>query len=264
MTIDRRWVTIVVHRDGDLDDRIYKVPAQLVPVAKIAAIVAVVLVVIGAILYAPIVLTAARVPGLNSEIRRLTADNERVRELELILDQLEVRYEQVRSALGADAIPMTGSNLDDRLMGTAIYARLDDAADYEVGPSLPVHWPIDTLRFRAFVTRGQVEAGAEAHRGIDIAVRVGTPIRAAGGGTVVRAGFDAQYGLFVQIEHPDGYQTMYGHASRLLIEAGQHIEAGQIIALSGNTGRSTAPHLHFERRRGDLFIDPFDTINPES
>jgi murein DD-endopeptidase MepM/ murein hydrolase activator NlpD len=264
MKSERRWVTIVVHRDGDLQDRIYRVPARLLPVAKVAAIVAAVLIVIGAILYAPIVLTAARVPGLNSEIRRLTADNERVRELEQILGQLESRYDQVRNALGADALPVAGSVPDDRLMATAAYAVFDGATAYDSGPSLPVHWPIDTLHFRAFVTRGQVENGPDAHRGIDIAVRVGTPIRSAGGGTVRGAGFDAQYGLFVQIDHPDGYQTMYGHASRLLVQNGDHIEAGQIIALSGNTGRSTAPHLHFERRRGDQLVDPFATINPES
>lgn len=264
MTKDRRWVTIVVHRDGDLEDRIYRIPAPLLPIAKIAATVAVVMILIGAILYAPIVLTAARVPGLNSEIRRLTADNQRVRELEQILAQLELRYEQVRSALGADALPTPGSVPDDRLMATAIFAHHAGMTEYESGPSVPVHWPIDTLRFRAFVTRGQVESGPDAHRGIDIAVRIGTPIRAAGGGTVGGAGFDAQYGLFVLIDHPDGYQTMYGHASRLLVDTGQHIEAGQIIALSGNTGRSTAPHLHFERRRGDQLVDPFDTINSES
>lgn len=264
MTIDRRWVTIVVHRDGDLEDKIYKVPAPLLPIAKVAAIVLTVGIVLGAVLYAPVAMTAARVPGLNNEISRLTADNERVRELELILGQLEDRYAQVREALGADAVPTDEAVADDRMMATPIYARFTGAPEYETIASLPYHWPIDTLHFRAYVTRGQVEGGPAAHRGIDIAVRIGTPIRASGGGTIGGAGFDAQYGLFVLVDHPDGYQTMYGHASRLLVSEGQNIEAGQVIALSGNTGRSTAPHLHYERRREGRLVDPFDTLNPES
>jgi murein DD-endopeptidase MepM/ murein hydrolase activator NlpD len=155
--------------------------------------------------------------------------------------------------------------VDDRLTSNGIYAVLPDSNHkYETGPTEPRHWPIDSLRFSAVVTRGQFESGPEAHRGIDIAVSEGTPIRAAGGGMVAGAAFDPEYGLFVLIEHPGGYQTMYGHASRLLVEAGQHIEPGEIIALAGSTGRSTAPHLHFELRREGQLIDPFNLINPES
>ena len=104
----------------------------------------------------------------------------------------------------------------------------------------------------------------ESHPGVDVAVPRGTPIRAAGGGTVAQAGFHPEYGLFVLIDHPDGYRTMYGHASRLLVSAGSRVDAGEVIALSGNTGRSTAPHLHFEKRRGDLLLDPRATIGEES
>ena len=69
-------------------------------------------------------------------------------------------------------------------------------------------------------------------------------------------GSDPEYGLFVLITHPDGYQTMYGHASRLLVSDGDEVSVGQVVALSGSTGRSTAPHLHFEIRRGGRSIDP--------
>jgi murein DD-endopeptidase MepM/ murein hydrolase activator NlpD len=92
---------------------------------------------------------------------------------------------------------------------------------------------------------------------------LGTPIRAAGGGTVAEAGDDPEYGRFILINHPDGYQSMYGHASRLLVAPGQFVSAGAVIGLSGSTGRSTAPHLHFEIRRDGRVIDPRSIVAQE-
>jgi len=265
MKTPRRWVTIVVHHDGALEDRVYKIPENVLKMAKISAVVVIVLVLLGAALYAPVALTAARVPGINREIGRLREDNQRVVELERILGELEVRYDQVRNALGADVVADLGQPIDDRLTANGVFAiHPDSNSMYETGSTEPRHWPIDSTRFSAVVTRGQVEAGPEVHRGIDIAVTEGTPIRAAGGGMVAGAAFDAEYGFYVLLQHPSGLQTMYGHASRLLVEPGQHIEPGQIIALAGSTGRSTAPHLHFELRREGELIDPFQLINPES
>ncbi|MGH7568981.1 MAG: M23 family metallopeptidase, partial [Gemmatimonadales bacterium] len=125
--------------------------------------------------------------------------------------------------------------------------------------SIPARWPLDV---RGFVTRGQVRPGspAESHPGVDIAVLAGTPVRAAGGGTVEEAGIDPDYGLFVRLRHPDGYETMYGHASRLLVRGRDEVGAGQVIALSGSSGRSTAPHLHFEVRKSGRSLDPLTLV----
>jgi murein DD-endopeptidase MepM/ murein hydrolase activator NlpD len=103
----------------------------------------------------------------------------------------------------------------------------------------------------------------EAHEGIDIAVPIGTPIRASGGGTVEAAATNADYGLFILLRHPGGYETMYGHASRLLVREGDSVVAGQVIALTGNSGRSTAPHLHFEIRREGQSLDPLTLVKKE-
>ena len=79
---------------------------------------------------------------------------------------------------------------------------------------------------------------------------------ASGGATVNQAGEDAEYGLFVLLDHPEGYQSMYGHLSRIIVTAGATVTDGEVIGLSGNTGRSTAPHLHFEIRQGGTSLDP--------
>jgi len=266
MTRTRQMVTIVVHRDGELDNRIYKIPAILLRTMKVAGITTAVLVLLGAVLYAPVARTAARVPGLNRQIRELSQEVDQVRELAETLDHLEARYDQVRTALGANIAPEVGSVGDTTLRAAPIVAAMPTSAQpYPRGPSLPTFWPLDSLMHPGIVTRGQIDGGngVQSHPGIDVAVGTGTPIRAAGGGEVREAGFDAEYGLFVLIDHPDGYQTMYGHASRLLVAQGDQVDAGQVIALAGNTGRSTAPHLHYERRRGNVLVDPLIPLQRE-
>jgi len=87
------------------------------------------------------------------------------------------------------------------------------------------------------------------HTGMDLAVPTGTPIRAALPGTVTASKYNAGgYGYYVMIDHGNGLVTLYGHCSQLLARVGQTVQAGDIIALSGSTGRSTGPHLHFEVR----------------
>src|SRR3989475_11500338 len=81
---------------------------------------------------------------------------------------------------------------------------------------------------------------------------------------VTAAGIDPAYGLFVLLRHTQGYETMYGHASRLLVREGDSVQAGQVIALSGTSGRSTAPHLHFEIRRDGRSLDPLTVVKQEN
>ncbi len=84
------------------------------------------------------------------------------------------------------------------------------------------------------------------HKGIDWATPTGTPVYASCGGTVSRAGWGRGYGYVVYIDHEDGRQTRYGHLSKVLVSVGDTVKQGERIALSGNTGVSTGPHLHFE------------------
>ena len=88
----------------------------------------------------------------------------------------------------------------------------------------------------------------DGHTGMDLAVPTGTPVRAALPGTVRVAKYDSSYGYYVTIGHENGLLTLYGHNSRLLVRPGQVVQAGDVISLSGSTGRSTGPHLHFEVR----------------
>ncbi len=86
------------------------------------------------------------------------------------------------------------------------------------------------------------------HAGTDVGIPIGTTVRASRSGRVVTAGWVGGYGNCVMIDHGDGIQTRYGHLSQVLVSVGQYVDQGEQIALSGNTGRSTGPHLHFEVR----------------
>ncbi len=88
----------------------------------------------------------------------------------------------------------------------------------------------------------------DGHTGMDLAVPTGTPIRAAMDGVVRVARYDSSYGNYVTIGHADGLLTLYAHNFRLLARPGQTVKAGDVISLSGATGRVTGPHLHFEVR----------------
>jgi murein DD-endopeptidase MepM/ murein hydrolase activator NlpD len=102
------------------------------------------------------------------------------------------------------------------------------------------------------------------HWGIDLAAPMRTPEYAAGDGVVLRAGAASGFGLAVYILHEDGDVTVYGHMDEILVEPGQYVEAGETIALLGNRGESTGPHLHFEVHQGGeegKRIDPVAWLN---
>jgi len=94
------------------------------------------------------------------------------------------------------------------------------------------------------------------HEGIDIITDVGTKVRSTGNGIVSFVGQRGGYGLTIEIEHQAGYKTVYGHLSRVLVSEGQKISRGSIIALTGNSGLSTGPHLHYEVHHEGIKLDP--------
>ena len=99
------------------------------------------------------------------------------------------------------------------------------------------------------------------HKGVDWATPTGTSVVASSGGVVAKAGWGSGYGYVVYINHPDGRQTRYAHNSKVLVSVGQTVEQGQKIALSGNTGISSGPHVHFEMLIGGSQVNPLNYID---
>jgi len=103
---------------------------------------------------------------------------------------------------------------------------------------------------------------ARPHEGIDVVAPMGAPIEAPAAGTVISAGWETGYGDSVTIDHGYGITTRFAHASKLLVKRGDHVERGQRIALVGNTGLATGPHLHYEVHVYGRPVDPLKYVLP--
>lgn len=194
----------------------------------------------------------ARAEALASRVEALRAERGRVRTLAARLESVETSYRRLRRIMGGEVAP---SERDVRLPppgdagtgGTRTEAPVDGRAE----PGW--RWP---LARRGFVTRAFDDGGAPGHPGIDVAVPSGSYVRAARSGVVAEAGRDSVYGRFLRLDHGGGSATLYAHASHLFVGAGDTVEGGEVIALTGSTGRSSAPHLHVELQREGRAVNP--------
>ncbi len=135
--------------------------------------------------------------------------------------------------------------------------------DTVVVPSASTEAPADTGFIWPTAVRRITQYFSIRHTGVDIAGPIGTPIYAAKAGVVIKSqcGFNGGYGCHVIIDHGGNIQTLYGHASKLLVEVGQQVEQGQVIALMGSTGHSTGPHCHFEVRANGHRVNPLQYVH---
>jgi murein DD-endopeptidase MepM/ murein hydrolase activator NlpD len=142
----------------------------------------------------------------------------------------------------------------------ASWQSMDSAASpvTRAAVSIPSRMPVEGVRLSSDygMRNHPVTGGRRAHKGVDLAGPVGTPILATADGTVARADWFSSYGLYVQLEHGGNLQTRYGHMSRLNVAAGQHVRKGEVIGYVGSTGRSTGPHLHYEVRINGQAVNP--------
>lgn len=128
---------------------------------------------------------------------------------------------------------------------------------------IPARWPVDSRNITSeFGSRSNPFGGSstENHWGIDVGCSWGAPIYAAGQGEVIVSEWESGYGYTVVIDHGNGYISRYSHCSSLSVEAGNIVEAGDIIAKVGSTGRSTGPHLDFRIQYNGEYVDPLQIL----
>jgi murein DD-endopeptidase MepM/ murein hydrolase activator NlpD len=198
--------------------------------------------------------TASRASELALENEGLKEREARLLTLAQELAELERRYEDLRGLFaieeGARMPPDLWLPPSGRSSGRA-------GRSGESNQSRPTSWPLPEA---GFITQGLHAGDGGEHPGLDIAVPTDTYILAAGAATVQEVGEDPVYGRYVVLDHGDGYQTRYAHASSTLVSEGASVRRGEVIALTGSTGQSTAPHLHFEVLRQGEAVDPLTMV----
>ncbi|HEY6760077.1 MAG TPA: peptidoglycan DD-metalloendopeptidase family protein [Baekduia sp.] len=216
--------------------------------------------------------TAARLDRLEQRQTQLTKlVQQRRDEVAQIKNQLigtRVGYESTKAGKQNALTKVRGQRkqLEDHLdelqkESDKVQAQLQGTAGLPAGPikggSGRFIWPVNGPITAPFCEKRAWEA---CHPGMDIAVPTGTPIRAADGGTVRIAGWVGGYGNYTCIQHTATLSSCYGHQSVLKVRVGQHVGQGQIIGLSGSTGFSTGPHLHFEARINGAVTNPMNYL----
>ena len=223
---------------------------------------------------------------LQNENTELKIKNKKIEEIEEQFQDIRLRDEQIRKAFGTTLGLQESSGLDLTVMNDQIaeyssplrtmnnetpsfetreqtiqnglYFLTEDGGDYFNPERLPTHLPVNgymTTRFQEggwFVGR--------SHLGIDIAAPKGTPIQAAGEGIILFADWTPDFGNVVVISHGNGLFSYYAHAMRLLVVQGLEVKRGNVIALVGSSGISSAPHLHFEIWKDGKALNPEDFI----
>ncbi len=131
------------------------------------------------------------------------------------------------------------------------------------GSSTDFIWPASGRITSPFGYRTHPVSGSrQFHSGIDIALSRGTPVKATASGLVTTSGWEGALGRTIIIDHGDGYSSLYAHNESLLVRAGSYVAQGQVIALSGNSGVSTGPHLHFEIIKNGDPVNPLNYLPP--
>ena len=255
---DRNSLTITVTQSRAGRPFQIELPRWSVRVVSTVLIAAFALVIVGGILYGRLMRDALILREVRKENEMLRARAARFNELEDDVAQLEQVRRQILllagvpeaeaarsgASVGADSVAITAETAPGAYAGELSEAALDS--------------PLRVLPFQGPVSRGFMPKGGRGpeHPGVDIAGPTGAPVMAAADGEVAYAGQDTTFGNLLILRHQDGWETRYGHNQALVVSSGETVRAGQTVGLLGSTGRSSAPHLHFEVLRDGQSVDP--------
>lgn len=228
-------------------------PAQAL--LLLAVILLMIALIMAAVLYTRMALVAGRARGLELENQTLKIQMDRVASLKDEVDRLRSFEAKMLTIMGIDTLGLGRLRYEEAWMK----GRRADSLR-ATRPDGGFVWPVRGPISRGYRTNGG--AGVQ-HPGLDIAGETGAFVKAAARGKVVFAGVDSILGNMIVLEHEGGLSTVYGHNSQLLVKVGALVKKGESIARLGSTGRSSAPHLHFEVREGGDAVDPYNYLQTD-
>jgi len=272
--------TLLILGDGDRAVRQFRIARPWVLLACAIFVSLIVYAVAETFLFWAAAAKARQVEPLVAQLRELEGSSRRLQEIGAELSELKSFEGQLRRALLArfpDTLtePASQPGLGMQIGPSYRNAAMESWTEANIEPSflrgmqehlftpadLPTYPPVRGYVTRTFQKRGGRMGGQ--HLGVDIAARSGTPVVAAASGLVIFADWTYLYGNLVVLVHRSGYFSLYGHNEALLVSPRQQVEQGEPIALLGTSGRSSAPHLHYEVWRADEPIDPLTFLAGE-
>ncbi len=221
----------------------FRIPLIIARISLIIMVVFIVLMIIAVIFYGKLVREAQEVQRLRSENNTLLEQHRDYIKLKAELDKNRKLVGRIASLAGIKGYEEPDSTADS----------LNGKISADLSNFIPKGYPL-----RGYISKRFSESGlfGEKHLGLDISCAEGTPVRATADGVVESAGWDKQYGNIIKINHLYGYETVYAHNKELKVKKGDKVKKNQIIALSGNSGRSSGPHLHYEILKDGKHLDP--------
>ena len=201
---------------------------------------------------------------MRSSLSSLQTHDKEFRELLAMKSKKDILKTAGHRETGYPDVDLLKKEIDESMSSVAEikqYLREERDAYY----ATPEGWPVPGVLSSVFGKRLSPKTGEPAfHSGIDIRVSVGTPVRATADGVIGVSGWVGGNGNIVFIEHGHDFSTAYAHNSRLLVKVGQRVKRGDVIALSGNTGNTTGPHVHYEVWRHRVPMDPIPFLGGKS
>ena len=244
-----KTISILLIPDDGTSPTVWRLSKFSLYLLEIGLLCFIVLIGLGAISYWKVARVAFQAEAFEERNRRLELQVRKIASLEQTLTEIQAIDEQLRTMLGLGVKDSTAPKMSrSRLLAGAIKSlqgeKHTESRTRPISRFIPSGWPVEGWITAGF--EGKSTPSKRRHEGIDIAAQQGSVVKATADGTVSLAGWDDAFGNLVVIDHGGYFVTRYGHNSSMLVQQGDRVRRAQAIALVGNTGRSTAPHLHYE------------------
>ncbi len=248
-----KYITFLVVPDDESEPRRFRLPLWLYRVLFAFLIVVILAPILYIAIYYEVLAKAAEADRLAEENESLRRYQYRVQILEQSLSETRQLMADITAMAGLDSVLLADLYIESDTMSTPDRKPRLKSISRTLPPTSPIP---DGLPATGWISRGFSDIPGKKHHGVDLALPEGTPVYSTAFGTVEFAGFDEVFGQTVILQNGDSIETVYGHNSNLLVQKGDTVFAGQRIALSGNTGISSAPHLHYEIRVNKKAVNP--------